>query len=310
MIETAKPRAGAVVAYYALGEGFKRAGSGQEARRFLIAACDATPENDTDVAVQPLALSTLIGALSSSEADRDEIAKRIHQFLTIPRPQDRDPLFAYRMFAEEDARPTRDDGWQRLEALAAGLEQGVCSAGVNSAFWEAETLCARARLAERSSGERDRAARLWAAAMGKAIASQNGRVMYKAGWAIGFDFFGYTRSIRELARYQFEGLRGAEVLGFSFEPLGKNLFIQWIQIDYTRLSERDLEAKRMLRESAKEMHHAGTREDIAAAAMVLLLARLHRHEGPSVEWAQQRLSGHQLTIPEDVRRRLEGDPTA
>lgn len=306
VLAAASPRAGAVAAFFVLGESFKGAGSEPEARRFLKRAADVAPENETDRILQPLALSTLIGVLGCSEVDRAEIRQRFQQFLTMPRAADRDALFAQCMFAEDGGHSWPADGGQRLDALVTGLEQGLADARISSAFWEAEILCGRARLGHGRSEERGQIVQLWDQAMGKAIASQNWRVMLKAGLALGFEFAEHIRSFRQLARCQFECLRGAELGGISVEFLGNNLFRQWSHLDYRVLSERDLETKRMLMDTAHEMVRAGTPESNAGPAMVLLLARLHQHEGPSTEWARRQLSGDYSRIPEDVRRRLEG----
>ena len=129
--------------------------------------------------------------------------------------------------------------------------------------------------------------------------------MIQAGLALGFEFAEHTRSFWQLAHYQFDCLRGAELGGVSFEFLGRNLLTIWTQLDYRRLSEKDLETKRMLLDSATAMNRSGTQPTIAGPAMVLLLARLHQHEGPSTEWARQQLAGPREGIPDDVRERLE-----
>jgi len=302
----AAPRAGPVVAFFMLSESFKGAGSGPEARRFLKRAADVAPENETDRILQPLALSTLIGVLGSSEADRAEIRHYFQQFLTMPREAERDAVFARIMFAQDDGLPEAADGARRLETLVMGLDQGLADAQTASPFWEAEVLCGRARVSQRRRDDRGQIVQLWDQAMGKAIASQNWRVMLKAGLALGFEFAEHIRSFRQLARCQFECLRGAELGEVPVEFLGHNLFRQWSHLDYRVLSERDLETKRMLMDTAHEMVRAGTPESNAGPAMVLLLARLHQHEGPSTEWARRQLSGDYSRIPEDVRRRLEG----
>ena len=90
----------------------------------------------------------------------------------------------------------------------------------------------------------------------------------------------------------------------SVEFLGKNLFNMWTRVDWRRLSERDLEAKDILMDSAKEMDRAGTPEAVAGPVMVLLLARLSQHEGPATDWARRQIAGRG-TIPEDVWRLVE-----
>jgi hypothetical protein len=302
----ASPQAGAVLAFFILGASFKGAGSEPEARRFLKRAADMVPESDTDRMVQPVVLSTLIGVLGSLDADRAEIQHHFQQFLAMPRGAVPESVSARTMFGQDDGLPEGAGVGRRLETLVLGLHDGLAYAAIDSPFWEAEILCGRARVSQRRGDDRGHTVRLWRQAMTQAIAIQNWRVMLMAGLALGFKFAGQTQSFRQLADYQFQCLRGAELGGVSVEFLGSNLFGLWRQLDYRRLSEKDLETKRMLMDSAHDMDSAGTPESVAGRAMVLLLARLHQHEGPSVEWAERELSGDYGTIPEDVRCRLEG----
>jgi len=310
VLAAASPQAGPLLAFFILGASFKVAGSESEARRFLKSAVEVVPENDTDRMVQPVALSTLIGVLGSSEADRAEIRHHFQQFLAMPREAVPDTVCARTIFAQDDGLPERADGGRRLETLVMGLHEGLADAQITSPFWEAEVLCGQARVGQRRGDDRAWIVQLWGRAMTQAIASQNWRVMLMAGLRLGFEFAEHTRSFRQLAQCQFQCLRGAELGGVSVEFLGNNLFRQWSQLDYRVPSERDLETKRILMDSAHEMARAGTPESVAGPAMVLLLARLHQHEGPATEWARQQLSGDYSTIPDDVRCRLEGVPSA
>jgi hypothetical protein len=310
VVATAMPRAGPLAAYFLLGEALKGIGSEAEARRFLALAADAVPENETDRIALPLVLSTLIGALGASESDRAETRRRFQQFVTTPREGASDVVFARLLFAQDEGGFALTDGGLRLEALVTCLDQGLADAQVASDFWRAEILAGRARLDQARGAERGRIVRLWGEAMAKAIASQNWRILLQAGQAIGFEFPEYAGSLRQLAQHQFQCLRGAELGGVAFEFLGVNLFRIWAQLKYRHLSERDLETKCMLMDSANEMERLGSPPMIARPAMVLLLARLHRHEGPATDWARQQLAGHRENIPDAVRERLDEKPGA
>jgi hypothetical protein len=196
-----------------LGESFKGAGSEPEARRFLKRAAEVAPENETDRILQPLSMSTLIGVLGSSEADQTEIRYHFQEFLVMPREAVPDTVFARTMFAQDDGLPEGVDGGRRLETLVKGLDQGLADAEIVSPFWEAEVLCGRARVSQRRGDDRGHIVRLWGQAMNRAIASQNWRVMLMAGVAVGFKFAEQTRSFRQLAHFQFQCLRGAELGG-------------------------------------------------------------------------------------------------
>jgi len=182
----------------------------------------------------------------------------------------------------------------------------AASAG-DAAFWEAEMLAGRARLAVARGAESGAIARLWNQALQRALPETNPRIIVAAALAIGFEYAEHTTGFRHLARFQFECLRGAELNGTAPGFLGNNLFRFWSQLDYRRLSENDLQTKHMLVDSAHEMKRAGVREETAAATMVLLLARLFQHHGPATDWAKALLQGDWGELPEDVRLRLATD---
>jgi len=301
----AVPRAGPVVAFFNLGEAFRRIGSEADARRFLTLSADAAPENETDRIILPLTLSTLIGALGASEADRVEIQRRFQQFLALQRAPGFDAVFARSMFAQDDVAMAPTANWSRVEVLVTALDRGLTESQVASDFWRAEVLCGRARLSQFRGDERNRIARLWSEALMRASASENWRILLQAGHALGFEFSEFAPSFRQLAYYQFECLRAAEAVGQSLEVLGNNLLTAWSQLDYRRLSETDLETKQTLKDSAVAMKNAGLSPTVAGPVIVLLLARLHHHEGPSREWARQQIEGHHVEIPDSVRGQLE-----
>jgi hypothetical protein len=303
---TVTPPAGPVVAYFILGECFRESGSLEEARRFLSLAADAVPENDTDRLVLPLVLSTVIGVLGASDSDRGEIRKRLKQFFAAPREGDTESVFARLMFGPdgEPAGSMADSGL-RLKGLVTCLEQELADSQTSSDFWMAEILAGRARLEQVNDHDRGHIVGLWRGAMDKAVASQNARILLQAGQALGFEYVEYSESVRHLARYQFECLRGAEARGGVFEIVGANLFACWARLTYRHLSEKDLETYQVLADSAKEMKRLETPQGTAQAVMVLLLARLHRHEGSATQWAGERLEGHRGSVPDDVHARLD-----
>jgi len=232
----AVPRAGSVVAYFAVGDYFKEVGSYDEARRFLTLAAEAPPDNETDRLALPLVLSTLIGMLGSSEGDKAEIQIRLRQLFASPREIEMEPVFARFVLGDDgESSSALTDGGRRLRLLISGLEQEVTDAQPTSDFWRAEILAGRARLDEAAGVDRGRIVWLWREAMGKAVASQNARILFQAGHALGFEYVEYSSSCRELARYQFECLRGAELRGISVEVLGVNLFRRWRRLEYRRL---------------------------------------------------------------------------
>ena len=98
-------------------------------------------------------------------------------------------------------------------------------------------------------------------------------------------------SLRELAECQFTALRGIELEKDLSKAgvLGGNLYSIWGRLSYSRLSERDLGAKKLLRDLAIAMEQAGTRPEVAGKAMVILLSKLYNHEGSCAQILHEKL---------------------
>jgi hypothetical protein len=186
------------------------------------------------------------------------------------------------------------------------MDRGMLEAQINAPFWDAELLVRRARLAHKRQARPDRVVGQYRQALESAVLANNMRVMVSSAHAVGFELAEWTTSMRELAHAQFHLLRGTELSGGPYETLGHNLYEVWSASDYRRLSERDLETKQMLMDSAKEMKAAQVPSHIGQAAMIMLLTRLFHHAGPAEEWARDQVEHHLSSLPDDVRNRLRG----
>ena len=214
-----------------------------------------------------------------------------------------DVLLASRMFAEDDGFGGGTVNLSRLAVLIPALEAGLGDSGMGSPFWEAEIWGAKARLLGLQGGDDQTIFELWRRAADLAVVGGNGRMLVHGGGHLGFQLVLRSGSFRELSARQLQSLRGAEMVGLSVEFVGRNLAQLWRQLEYRRLSDSDLDTKKMLMDAAKELAEFGTPAPVAAAAMILLLVKLHSYQGPSVGWAQQQLEGQDTLIPAAVRLR-------
>jgi hypothetical protein len=214
VVATAVPRAGPVVSFFTLAGAFSAVGDAEAARRYCRLAADATPTNDTDSLARPLALSTLIGYLGSSE-DVDEIQRRFSTFLTMPRDAGLDSVFASRMFGRDHDNSTITDGGQRLENLVQGMENGLLETSLPCLFGRPKCSLPVLQLESLRNVDRAQVARLWRDASREATAGRNGRVMLRSGFALGFEYVEYGTALRGLAEHQFTCLRGTELSGVT-----------------------------------------------------------------------------------------------
>jgi len=131
--------------------------------------------------------------------------------------------------------------------------------------------------------------------------------MIHAGHKLGLQLYMFSGSIRELAEWQFCVLRGIELDNENldrFETLGQNLYNFWASIQYRRLSEHDLRAKRFLRDCAVAMKKAGMEAEQAAPIMLMLLGRVFRHTGSGTEFAEEKSRMLIGLLPSSVKEAL------
>jgi hypothetical protein len=86
----------------------------------------------------------------------------------------------------------------------------------------------------------------------------------------------------------------------NLEIFGTNLYNCWRGLDYRRLSEQDLKAKKTLMDGAKTLQQARFDQKEAAPIMILLLSSLFEYRGLGVSWAKDRIGDRREGIPTDV----------
>jgi len=116
-------------------------------------------------------------------------------------------------------------------------------------------------------------------------------------------------SPHNIAEFQFAALQGMELQKADRDQavtLGRNLYGIWRQLRYNRLSERDLSANKLLRNSAVAMDRAGTDPEVAGKAMVILLCKLYGYESSCAQNLSAEIVSNMDDVPAEVREILSG----
>ena len=141
------------------------------------------------------------------------------------------------------------------------------------------------------------------AATQNAIGNAQWKLGTIAGFPAAFELGRFHPSLLEAARTQHDLFLCIEALGLdqaSVGALGKNLFKYWRRVDWRRLSERDLRAKSMLLDVAKELIAEGFSEDEAGPVLVASLLRAFDHDK-----GRYGLLALPRSPPPDVLRKLQ-----
>lgn len=174
--------------------------------------------------------------------------------------------------------------------------------------WMAEIYLRKGRCAE-GILEKERAHFFWKKAHEYALQSDNYEVIIQTGLSLGFDFFEFTSSIREVLEIQMSSIKAICAQGTSIftrlRIMGINLFNFWRQIEYRRISEHDLKAKQLVVDGAKNLEKEGFDQDRAAPIMVMLISIVFDFKDPCLEWAQQEAAILDIPIPENIKRKIE-----
>jgi len=177
----------------------------------------------------------------------------------------------------------------------------------NLAFWLAAIYYRKSVLSGFRKAGREEMIDLWKRTYDYGVKGNNAQAIIYSSHALAFEFTDVSTSLRELAEIGFTFLKAVETQDGMLDQLrvlGENLFSLWSDIDFRRLSEYDLKAKKYLLDGAKSLKKAGFVRQAAGPLMLLLLARIYNHDGPTVDWALERLRDLDQTIPDDVVERL------
>ena len=209
----------------------------------------------------------------------------------------------YCLFHYVDAELSETGETYRISALLRAAEK-VLSGSEPEPYWYSEVNLRRAKVAKTKNERPENIVKYFRAALTEAQRVENASVMIEAGHALGFEYLGGATSLRELAGFQLSTLRGIEfeeVATDKAKTFSQNLYNVWRVISYSRLSESDLPANKLLRVSAVEMDSAGVNPDLAAKAMVILLCQLHGYKSASASAFASEIANELNDLPETVR---------
>ena len=313
VIHEARPARGVTFAGMLVARVFAQNGNDIEARNWLSRAVEKNPEA-TDIDAAGYVVRKLLeyetqgtGTISEDRAERyvDLIFLQEATGSALSRRG-----LALLLFAPVDLELAEKQKTTNIALLADAVEARKRASETDSDWWLAEVELRRARVSEVQKEHGRMVAEHFRRALRFAKSGQNNAVLIAAGEQLGFRWVEGAQSIREITESQYAILKGIEGDGQSLarlEVLGRNLFTLWSAFEFRRLSENDLEAKRLLRDSAREAEAAGISAENAAPAMLLLLAKLFRHDGGATAWAAEQLKrvGGSAVLPKSVRDRLE-----
>ena len=309
VLDSARPRVGPVVAFFSLAETYGLLGNQLKAQNCFAKALSFTPEHQLDKEILPMVIKNRLDALLDPKNDRAEIKRCVQLMLKCQSLDIRatPPFLSHLLFSKVDNDLQTGMHIERLGTILDLIEEGLRENASHKTFWEGEVLIRRAKLLEARNGDKSPLAEYYREALEKGRASENGAVIISSAHALGVELATLTRSMKELAGYQFALIEGIEAQNTDYERLtviGKNLFNLWRSLTYRRLSESDLNTKKYLMDSAKEMDQAAVPAERAGIGMVLLLSRLFGHFGPAVDWAKAKLDVQISNLPEHVSNLL------
>jgi hypothetical protein len=209
----------------------------------------------------------------------------------------------------DNASTTLDDSTKKkfVELLDNAEVRIKELAGEKQDWWLSEIYLRKARCAQ-GILEKPQEHHAWKRAYEFGVKSDNHEVSVQSSFELGFSFVEFTASIREILEIQMNCIRAickqASAIHSRLRIIGINLYDFWSQLEFRRLSESDLKAKQFVLDSAKSLKEAGFEDDNAAPLMILLISKVFDFDDPSIEWAKLEAGILDVSIPEEVKRRI------
>jgi len=284
VISTARPRGGAAMAFFLVGDTYRALGDSREAREWFRRALNSE-HPESELFSVPLIVERVLADREAIDCSDDELLGRCAELVLNPAIIGpfvgsfiRREFVSYCLFHDVDAELNETGRTDRIAALLLAVERVLSSTNPES-YWSSEVSLRRANVAKARHERGETIVKHFRAALAEARKVENGSVMMAAGHALGFEHVEEATSLRELAEFQFALLRGIELQKVDLDQpitFGRNLYRIWRYLSYRRLSERDLNAVKLLRNAAVAMDHAGTDPELAGKVMVILLCKLLR----------------------------------
>jgi hypothetical protein len=210
---------------------------------------------------------------------------------------------------DKTPQPFDDSEKKKFVELLAVTEEKLRKVEKQKPDWWMAEIYLRKGLSSAGILEKERQFPIWRKAYEYAMKSENNEVLVQSALSLGFDFYEFTSSIREIIEIHISAVKAICAHGAATSTrlriMGINLFNFWHQINFRRLSERELKAKQWIIDSAKSLESAGFDEDQAAPIMVLLIASLFEFDDPALEWAYHETAIIDIPVPDGIKKKLD-----
>jgi hypothetical protein len=214
------------------------------------------------------------------------------------------------IFSPFDKAPGLPDDSEKIkfiELLNVTEGKVIKMAREDQAWWMSE-IYLRKGICSEGVFQKEKQFPLWRQAYEYALKSRNNEVIVQSALSLGFDFVEFTASIMEVLEIHMNSIRAicAQDVATStrLRIMGINLFNFWRQIEFRRLSERDLKAKQLVIDSAKSLEKACFDEERASPVMILLISKLFEFDDPCLEWAQMEAAILDIPIPDGIIKKM------
>lgn len=304
VLDIARPRIGPITAYYNLSEAYELLGDHEASIKCIRKAVDIKPEENLDQRCFPLLIKKYLDAIFYPKQESAEIKRCLELIIECESysTEETPRVLSDCVFNQTDQLLKKGGDTEKLSVILNLLDDIIQNKSKYRSYWEGELLLRRARILEKEGADKSQVAKLYYESFRRGENSTNRYVISESAHALGFKYIFAFSSMRELAEIQYELLKSEESgdLDAHLTVMGENLFNIWRQISYRRLYDTDLRTNKYLMSTAKEMDKAAVSIEQARYAMITLLARLFKYDGPCVRWSLSALGNDLSLLPEQV----------
>jgi len=317
VLEIAKPQAGGTVAFYSLSRAYSLLKKFDRKIKCLRTALSFNPNSQIEKNSVPLIIHELLDEIipHGEEKEIEELMVKGISLnpndLNLHHGRDSKEFLSFCIFSKLDSVIINMNNGQRhkfLNILGKILKDISDIENIHSDWWLAAVWWRKARIGENYYHNKSEKYYVWKQAYDYGVISNNVEVIIHAGHTIGF-FYCENYSIKSLADIHFNIVKSIPVQkegSNRIEKIGQDLFRLWSKLDFRRLSEHDLDAKRALMDGAKILNNSGMPVEEAGPIMILLLFSIYQVTGEAVDWATEKVKALAIEekIPRDIKERI------
>ena len=311
VLDVAKPQCGGVETFYSLANCYGLLGNMERKKKCLYTALRYEGTGELALSSKFLTIRDLLLQIGP-DGCKDEIKSIMLQGILVSNSGNELSMNFMSLcvfFAFDDALasldiPKKKTNFDLLNEIENALDP---SEHKNIHWWLAEIYMRKTQLIEGSSEKQERY-RLLKMCYDSACKCSHATMIIGSGYKLGFEFCEFAKGIKELATMHSSILKAVISSNANLENnmaiLGKNLFVLWKGITYTRLSEHDLKFLQFLNDGAKTLDKAGFTSSEATPIMILLLATVCEHEEKDVIWAKEKIKAVEHKIPKSISKKI------